>query len=74
MKKRFFTKLLAIMLLIPLTSCSNNGRNSDFDDAYDSKMISEISLPLGGNAFSSTPFAEIETITKNGIEYWTNSE
>ena len=74
MKKRFFTKLLAIILLIPLTSCSNNGRNSDFDDAYDSKMISEISLPLGGNAFSSTPFAEIETITKNGIEYWTNSE
>ena len=74
MKKRFFTKLLAIILLIPLTSCSNNGRNSDIDDAYDSKMISEVPLPLGGNAFSSTPFAEVETITKNGIEYWTNSE
>ncbi|WP_231507352.1 MULTISPECIES: DUF3472 domain-containing protein [unclassified Flavobacterium] len=73
MKKKFFTNLLVILVLIPLTSCSGNEKN-DTIVGDDSKMISEISLPLGGNAFSSTPFAEVETITKNGIEYWTNSE
>jgi hypothetical protein len=71
MKKIFFTKLLTILLLIPLTSCGSNDRNVDDQG---SKMITEFSLPLGGNAFSSTPFAEMKSITKKGIEYWTNSD
>ena len=37
-------------------------------------MKIEFYLPLGGNAFSSTPFAKIKTITNNGISNWTNSE
>jgi hypothetical protein len=73
MKKRFLTKLVAIIFLIPLTSCSGIEKREEVGD-NDSKMISKISLPLGGNAFSSIPFAGIETITKNGIEYWTNAE
>jgi hypothetical protein len=32
----------------------------------------EINLPLGGNAFSSLPVEESNTITDNGIENWTN--
>jgi hypothetical protein len=73
MKKKFFTKLAAIALLIPLTSCSGSDRSSDIGED-DPKMITEFSLPLGGNAFSSIPLGEVETITKNGIENWTNTE
>lgn len=41
---------------------------------FGQNLSTEFSLPLGGNAFSSIPLGEVETITKNGIEYWTNSE
>lgn len=73
MKKRFFTKLVAIALLIPLTSCSGSKRSSDVGE-NDPKMITEFSLPLGGNAFSSLHLEDSNTITTNGIENWTNPE
>lgn len=38
--------------------------------AQNSKI--ELSLPLGGNAFSSLHLEENSTITNNGIENWTN--
>ena len=38
--------------------------------AQNSKI--ELSLPLGGNAFSSLHLEENPTITNNGIENWTN--
>ena len=60
MKKRFFTKLVAIVLLIPFTSCSGSERSSAIGED-DSKMITEFSLPLGGNAFSSIPLC----VTRN---------
>lgn len=34
----------------------------------------EISLPLAGNAFSSKPLDQNNTITDNGIENWTNPD
>ena len=34
----------------------------------------QIILPLGGNAFSSLPLEESNTVTDNGIENWTNPE
>lgn len=71
-KKRIYT-ILVVVLLIPITACSNNGRNSDVI-TDDSIFKTEFNLPLGGNAYSSIPLAEVETITKNGIEKWTNSE
>ena len=73
MKKIFFTKLVAIILLSPLTSCSGS-ESSNAISGDDYKMITEIYLPLAGNAYSSIPLAKVETITKNGIENWTNSE
>ncbi len=73
MKNKIFTKLVAIVLLISLTSWSGSDRSNDIGED-DSKMTIEFSLPLGGNTFSSIPHGEVETITKKGIEKWTNSE
>ncbi len=73
MKKRCYTRLIAIVFLIPLIACANNTLNKD-SSTDDPILKTELHLPLGGNAYSSIPFAEVETITKNGIENWTNSE
>lgn len=44
--------------------------SSLFSSAQNEKA--EFSLQLAGNAFSSIPIEESKTITKNGIENWTN--
>ena len=73
MKNKIFAKLVAIALLISLTSCKTSDQSGKAG-GNNSKMITEFSLPLGGNAYSSTPLGEVETITNNGITNWINSE
>ena len=64
MNNKIFTKIVAIALLILLSSF-NTSDQSGKAGGNNSKMKIEFYLPLGGNAFSSTPFAKVKTITNN---------
>ena len=59
-----YLKIIFSFLIIVLLHTNVSGQDSK----------NEISLPLGGNAFSSLPLGESNTITDNGIENWTNPE
>lgn len=70
MKKIFF--LLVSSLLVTVSCANNNDSETNSSDDLVSKT--KISLPLGGNAYSSKHLEANPTITDNGIENWTNSD
>jgi hypothetical protein len=60
---KFFKKIIYLFILAIISTMVR---------AQNSKT--ELSLPLGGNAFSSLHLEENPTITNKGIENWTNSK
>jgi len=57
-----YSKVIFSFLALILISAVSTAQNSKV----------ELSLPLGGNAYSSLHLDDSETITNNGIENWTN--
>jgi hypothetical protein len=69
MKKIFYLPFVALITTFYCYSSNDNiGRNSVLNENF------VYNIPLAGNAYSSNPFANTNTITEIGIENWSNSQ